>query len=242
MKRVLSTIIFVLLVGYIAWAIVAFCDKPAGQVCKGIWLEMHDSVEVGYMTTHDVVTLLKNCNLDPTDQLLEEVNLHAMEKALERSPLIRNSECYKTMSGYVVVEVECRRPILRVITNSGDSYYLDEEGQLIEHILKAVYVPVATGYITREYAKKELYALAKFLENNKLWNAQIDQICVTSRGEIELIPRVGDHVILLGRPEDYEYKFEKLYAFYEKGLSKVGWNRYSSIKVDCGNQVIATKR
>ncbi len=242
MRKVLSTIVLVLLVGYVAWAAIAFCNKPVGQVCRGIRLEMQDSVETGYMNTDDVVSILKRNNLDPTGKPLEEVSLRAMEEVLNQSPLIRNSECYKTIGGYVVVEVGCRRPILRVMANGGESYYLDEEGLVIGHIAKAVYVPVATGYITREYAQKKLYALAQYLVNHQFWNAQIDQICVTSRGEIELIPRVGGHVVLLGQPEDYEYKFEKLKTFYEKGLSKVGWNRYASINVGCGNQVIATKK
>ena len=242
MKRILSVIVLSLLVAYVMVAAIAFCNKPDSQVCKGIRLEIRDSVEMGYMTTHDIVDLLAKKKLDPTGLLLEGVSLHAMEEALETFPLIRNSECYKTMNGYVVVNVECRRPILRVIANGGDNYYLDEEGEVIEHISKAVYLPVATGYITREFAQKELLALALYLQDDELWNAQIEQICVTPRGDIELIPRVGEHVIALGRPGNYTDKLEKLHTFYKKGFSEVGWNRYLRINVDYDNQVVATKR
>lgn len=242
MKRVLSSICFALLVGYVVFAAIAFCDKPDIQECKGIQLEVHDSLETGYMTARDVVALLAKKGLDPTGKRLEEVNLRTMEEALSASPLIRNSECYRTLNGYVVVEVECRRPILRVLANGGDSYYLDEEGEVIEHIARAVYLPVATGAITRDFAQKELLPLAHYLQNDELWNTQIEQICVTSKGEIELIPRVGDHVIVLGRPGNYADKFDNLRAFYEKGLGEVGWNRYLRINVDYNNQVVATKK
>ncbi len=242
MKRVLSSICFALLVGYVVFAAIAFCDKPDIQECKGIQLEVHDSLETGYMTARDVVALLAKKGLDPTGKPLEEVNLRTMEEALSASPLIRNSECYRTLNGYVVVEVECRRPILRVLANGGDSYYLDEEGEVIEHIARAVYLPVATGAITRDFAQKELLPLAHYLQNDELWNTQIEQICVTSKGEIELIPRVGDHVIVLGRPGNYADKFDNLRAFYEKGLGEVGWNRYLRINVDYNNQVVATKK
>ena len=58
MKKLLSTIVLTLLVGYIAFAAIALCNKPADQVCKGVRLEIRDSLETGYMTTADVVTLL----------------------------------------------------------------------------------------------------------------------------------------------------------------------------------------
>lgn len=236
------TIILVLFAGYILFATVSFCRKPTEQICKGVRLEIQDSLETGYMTTADITALLVKNGLDPTGCHLDEVSLHAMEEVLEASPLIASSECYKTLGGYVVVEVECRRPILRVMPNGGGSYYLDEDGKVIEHIAKAVYVPVATGYITREFAQEELLTLAHFLQNNELWNAQIEQICVTQRGELELIPRVGGHVVVLGRPGNYAEKFSNLQTFYEKGLSEVGWNRYSRINVDYNNKVIGTKK
>lgn len=242
MKKVLSICVLVLLVGYVVFAAVALCRKPAEQLCEGVKLEIRDSLRTGYMSTRDITTLLSKSDLDPTGKQLDEVSLRAIEKVLEASPLVASCECYKTINGYVMVEVECRRPILRVIADGNDSYYIDEEGEIIERIPCGVYVPLATGHVTRKFAKKELYALAQFLQKEELWNAQIEQIHVTARQEIELIPRVGDHIIELGRPDDYAEKFDKLEAFYKKGLNEVGWDRYSRISIDYENQVVATKR
>jgi cell division protein FtsQ len=80
------------------------------------------------------------------------------------------------------------------------------------------------------------------MQEEELWNAQIEQIQVTAGGEVELIPRVGNHIIALGQPSDYAQKFDKLKIFYEKGLDEVGWDRYSRINLNYGNQVIATKK
>lgn len=242
MKKLLSTIALILLAGYIVFATIAFCNKPADQVCKGIRLEIRDSLETGYMTTADIVTLLRQNGLDPTGLPIEEVSCRAIEKVLGGVPLIASSECYKTIAGYVVVEVECRRPILRIMTDSGDSFYLDEEGEVIEYIARPTYIPVATGHISRDFARQELLTLAQFLRADDLWNAQIEQIYVTPREEIELIPRVGNHTIVLGHPGNYAYKFDKLRTFYEKGLSEVGWDRYSRINIDYNNQVVGTKK
>ena len=80
------------------------------------------------------------------------------------------------------------------------------------------------------------------MQNDEFWKAQIAQVHVTATHEIELVPRVGDHTIVLGRPGNYARKFEKLYTFYEKGLTQVGWNKYSRINLDYSNQVIGTKK
>ena len=242
MKKWISTIVLILLAGYIVFAAIAFSNKPTDQVCKGVKLEIVDSAEVSYLTTADVLALLRKSNLDPTGKPMEEIRLRSLERALSASPLIRTSECYKTIGGHVAVSVECHKPILHIIADSGDNFYLDEEGEIINHIAKAIYLPIATGHIDRAYAQKHLFPLAQLLQEDELWNAQIEQIHVTARGDIELTPRVGNHIITLGKPTNYAYKLDKLKTFYEKGLNQVGWNKYTHINLDYNNQVIGTKK
>jgi len=84
--------------------------------------------------------------------------------------------------------------------------------------------------------------LAKFVDQSEFWKAQLVQIYVNEDNEIELIPRVGSHRILIGDVENLEEKFNKLMLFYEKGLSKTGWNEYSIINLKFKDQVVCTKR
>jgi hypothetical protein len=44
----------------------------------------------------------------------------------------------------------------------------------------------------------DVFNLAAFISGSELWNAQIAQIYVNNKYELELIPRVGAHVIYLG--------------------------------------------
>ena len=78
--------------------------------------------------------------------------------------------------------------------------------------------------------------------NNPFWDAQIEQIYVTENNEIELIPRIGDNLILLGKIDNFEQKLENLQCLYEQALSKVGWNKYDTINLKYNNQVICSKR
>lgn len=128
------------------------------------------------------------------------------------------------------------------MSSNGDNYYIDNEGKIMKVTGKAVRVTVATGYIDRKFAQEKLFELAKFLKSNYFWDSQIEQVNVTTKQEIELIPRVGDHVLFLGKPEMYDIKFRKLKAFYKEGLNKVGWNKYERISVEFNNQIICTKK
>ena len=80
-----------------------------------------------------------------------------------------------------------------------------------------------------------------FITHDKFLKAQIDQVYVTEGGEFELIPRIGNHVILLGKAVDLDDKFRKLYAFYKLGLNKIGWNKYNIINIKYKNQVVCSK-
>lgn len=89
---------------------------------------------------------------------------------------------------------------------------------------------------------KQLFDLARFISNDKFWNSQISQIFVNKNNDVEMIPRVGNHNIVLGEATDLEEKFQKLLIFYKKGLNNTGWNNYSAINLKYKNQVVCTKR
>ena len=90
--------------------------------------------------------------------------------------------------------------------------------------------------------KKQFYILASFVYKDPFWKAQIMQVYINNEGDMELIPRVGNHTIILGDVSGLEDKFSKLMIFYKQGLSKTGWNEYSTINLKYNNQVICTKK
>jgi Cell division protein FtsQ. len=139
------------------------------------------------------------------------------------------------------IDIYQRYPILRILGLSGN-YYVDKEGVVMPvNYNFSAYVPVASGYISKEYATSALLKFAVFLQDNKFWDAQIDQIYVTADGDVELIPRVGKQTIILGTLSDFEKKLDNLYAFYQKGQNKKGWNVYQAISLKYENQIIGIK-
>jgi cell division protein FtsQ len=88
----------------------------------------------------------------------------------------------------------------------------------------------------------DLQELASYIHHDPFWNSQFVQVFVNKKGEIELIPRVGAHIIILGKADAYQNKLKKLKTFYVKGLNSIGWNDYETINLKYKNQVICSKR
>ena len=242
LKNLFIFLFLVLLTLYLAIAVTAFNGKPDDQTCEGMELVINDSIDYGFITKREILRLLNGKKLSPIGKKMGEINTRELEDELRQHPLIGNAECYRTSSGRIGIEVTQRLPILRVMTASGENYYIDDKAHIMPNPNSAANVAVVTGHVDKAFATKELYEFGMFLRNNPLWKAQIQQINVTPNKELELIPLVGDHIIYLGKPGNYENKFERLETFYKKGLNEVGWNKYSRISLEFSNQIICTKK
>ena len=101
---------------------------------------------------------------------------------------------------------------------------------------------MASGDIKSEETRKGLVKIALFLQEDRFWREQVEQIHVTPKQEIVLVPRIGNHIIEIGKADNLEKKLAKLEEFYKEGLSKVGWNKYNKINIEFDKQVICTKK
>jgi len=242
-KKNLFITIAVVLLAYLLCS-VFYVDSNTNKslICSKLRVDIVDTPERDYMTENDIISTIEKAGLSPVGKELSTISTAAIENKLKENELITQVECYKTVDGTVRVKIYQRVPVLRVFSTRGN-YYVDIHGEKMpipNHYV--AYVPVASGFIEDEYAQKQLFEFALFLQQNKFWNSLIKQIYVTPNGDVELTPVVGDHQIILGKIEDYKENLDKLRLFYEKGISKVGWNRYSVINLKYKNQVVCTKK
>ncbi len=242
-KRILLSIVMLMLIAYLGIAITAFNRKPADQTCRDVELVIKDTTYAGFITKEEVKGILQHKGIYPIGKKMERISTKSLERELSKHPLIDEAECYKTPSGKVCVEVTQRIPILRIMSANGENYYLDNKGTVMPPEAKCVaHRAIVTGNVEKSFAMKDLYKFGVFLQNNKFWDAQIEQIHVLPDRNIELVPRVGDHLVYLGKLENFENKLARLKEFYQKGLNQVGWNKYSRISLEFSNQIICTKR
>lgn len=192
-----------------------------------------------------------------------EIDPQRIERTLENNPYIQDAEVYDEINGVLHVDVKVRQPVLRVFNTRGNSVYIDEQGKLMP--LSDVYTartPVANGFLAMDLTKlvghnikdlcdsldqpelyivKDLFEVVNYCRKDPFWKAQFNQFYVNADREIEIIPRVGDHIILLGAADDMDKKLQKLALFYERGLNKTGWNEYKTINLKYASQVVCTK-
>lgn len=240
MKKFLLVTVTVLFIGYLTMAFTVLNKQPEGEICKSVEV-VFKKKDIGFLTSDEVKAILKRKKLYPEGKKMNEIVSEEVEKVLNDNPLIEHCVCYKTEQNVFCIQLIEREPILHIFPDGGKDYYIDRKGQMMNNLHYAIYLPIATGHIDKAFAQKDLYNFAKFLQENRFWDAQIEQIHVDANHEIALIPRVGNHVIRMGKLVDAEEKLNRLREFYTKGLNKVGWNKYSTINIEYSNQIICTK-
>jgi cell division protein FtsQ len=240
--RIISIIAAFLLSCYVLFAFIFFKDVRQSGACHDLVVVVKDSLEEHFVSAGDLISLLKQAKLNPIGQPMKAINTHKIETELLKNEMIAGVEAYKTPSGTIKLEVKQKMPILRVIGVRGN-FYVDSKGSIMPVSRRYVaYVPVASGYVEKELATTELYDFALFLHKNEFWNSQIEQIYIYPNKEAVLIPRVGEHRILLGTLADFREKLTNLQLFYEQAIPKVGWEKYSIINLKFKDQIVCTKK
>ena len=229
-----------LVVGYLGFAIMSFSFIDQDVICKKVLVHIKEGDKVRFITQKEILTLLESRELNPIGKSYRKIHLESMEELLASNPNIKEVECYKTMDGTVYVEVLQRTP--KFMIAGFDCFYVDADKKFIPVSLNyAAYVPVVSGTVTKSMAKGQLFDFVTYLEQNEFWNAQIEQIYVREDRTVELVPRVGDAVIVLGTLDNYEKKLDKLYKLYKSGFNVMGWNRYQKIDLQYENQIVCLK-
>lgn len=242
MIRIVSIIVATLLFCYIVFITFFFRQMKRDVVCHELEVVVKDSLDKHFVSESDLIYILKKAGLNPINKSMDNINTDKIESVLLKNEMIAKVEAYKTPSGIVKLEVEQKIPILRVI-GGGGNYYVDNLGSTMPISRRYVaYVPIATGYVEKELAVTDLYKFALFLQENDFWNNQIEQIFIQQDNEVVLIPRVGNHRIILGTFSDFEEKLDNLRLFYQKAIPKVGWEKYSVISLKYKDQIVCTKR
>lgn len=225
---------------YLIVAIVLITPMTRERQCNELKVRVLDADTLRFVSPSEISYLLRHVHC--VGRTLDEIDLMQMESTVKKNPMIDFVACYKTPSGKVTIDVKQRNPIFRVV-NSEESFYIDDKGrEMPTSVNHSVYVPVVTGYVNKHFICNELFQFIVTLQNDDFWANQITQIYVYPNRQVELIPRMGNHIIMFGSVENAEKKLDKLLLFYQKGMPKTGWNRYSRIDLRYRDQVVCVKR
>ena len=242
-KKSFIILIDMALAVYLVLAITAF-NRPdeLSDVCTEVKIDIEEGVVKGFLTPDEIKHELQHARLYPLGDPMSQVSARRIEESLLKNPFVESAQCYKTQSGRVFIHLKQRLPVARVKADNGEDYYVDTHGNIMPNTQFASDLVIVSGHVTKKYAKNVLANVGNYLIQNKMWRSQAEQLNVLTDGSIEMIPRVGEHIIYLGQPTDIARKLDRLEKFYKYGLSKAGWNKYSYISLEFDNQIICKKK
>jgi cell division protein FtsQ len=226
--------------------------KQRSVLCKSILIDINRDDENYFINKADVLKILYSTGNSLIGTRVDDIPLSLLERLIIANKYIKSAKVFIDVKGNLQVEIEQRKPLLRIINNTYQSFYIDEDGYKMP--LSALYSArsiVSNGYISESYDGKNdtlqtelassLFALSKYIRANEFWDAQIEQIYIEENSDFVFIPRVGDHKIIFGDTSNMVEKFDNLMIFYNKALPKVGWQTYHTINVKFKGQIVASR-
>ncbi|MCG8701962.1 MAG: hypothetical protein MI922_28160 [Bacteroidales bacterium] len=260
MKKTLKISVWLFLLVYLIGMSAFVSKKHNLKICNKVNVIIADSVSQKFIDKKDIIKFFENRGQLVLGEKINSVNTMSLETTLLENNLIESCSAYYTVDGKLHIEVFQKCPIARIIDKNNNNYYIDKKGDIFQAVTRSsphvvvvsgnIKVPKGSGNTMNIFQVKkngfisewhELYHMISFVNQNPFWRAQIEQVYKTKKGEYELVPRIGPHIITLGDLSDYEHKFWKLKTLYEEGLNRKGWNQYLYINLKYKDQVVCTK-
>jgi len=249
----------ILLVGTIA--LLGFVDRDFHEIeINTIGVNIDQSAGHSFITKSQVLSTLNDIGIKEGGASTIKLDCHRIEQIIKGFSGTKNTEVFLFNNGDLQIDIQQRVPIARVLHENGYmSYYIDQDG--IVMALSSTYVarvPVFNGAIKygnqfspinklasnskEDVVLKGIYEIANCINNDEFLSAQIVQVYCTKKGHFELIPRIGNHRVMFGYPENVKGKFKKLKSFYTKGVNVKELNLYDTLNIMYNDQIVCSKR
>jgi cell division protein FtsQ len=233
------------------FALIAFAERNHGDiVCKDIVVQLDNVQGNHFMNEMDALRIVESGQPNLRGKKFNEINLKAFESELMLNKHVKDAELFSDLKGNLIVNVQLRRPIARLVQEDGPDAYIAEDGTVM---------PVSEDFTSRviiisgAFVKtildnqnlklfvegKQLMAMIEYINEDSFWKAQASQLDINRAGKVFIIPQVTSQVVEFGAPVNIEEKFKKLRIFYKKVLPQMGWTKYRRVNLEYEGQVVA---
>ncbi len=244
MKRTVQNIILIILAALLASAVVWANHRSRLEVCRQVDVVILNDDSATFVTPKGIMRELEAYGLHPEGKLVSSIDTDSMERVLDRCDYLENVECFVSNANHLVVAARQFMPVMRVYDRgSGTVYYVNRNGK---HMLVDgryhIDVPVVEGDFTGKFDPLRLIPLINYVENDTSLVGLVSMYSVRDSNNVCFVPTICGHVVNLGRIEGLDSKFKKLKLFYDKVMSKKGWDAYTEVSLKWDYQVVATLR
>lgn len=258
MRPTLRNIIIVVLIAAI---VVTFHIVRRNATMRGLECSVSTDGAATLLSPNDVDSLILSGfpNLLTTD--IKDLDKKAVVHYLQQHPYVDEAIAHITTGGKMTVQVRQHKPVVRMFYQ-GNEFYISRKGTCLPlsekhycHLLVGnsqgkeprLLHPTAlnlsdTANHHQPLSLMKIWALASFLHDNPKYGNIFDQVFIDSTGDLILVPKLGDLTVNIGDTSLLVQKFNNLWSFFDQGISRVGWDTYSSISLKYRGQVVCTKR
>jgi len=245
-KQVLSS---ALVLGLLCLWVIGI-NRTANLRIESINVHVDDvSGERNLITVKDIERLIKeDLPNDITFQSITDIDISMIENMLNADTRVLYAEVFIDAKQNLVVDIIQRRPILRVMNQEGDQFYVDQSGSYVQTVdKKATRVPVVTGYVESldpqghvAFTPRLQSAFEVITESRKepMLKALIEQVHIEKNKRIVIIPKIGDEHIVLDHTDGLKEKLSNLRQFYRELARTDSWDKYNEINISYNNQIV----
>lgn len=252
-KQVLTIILWISIGAGITMLLISAVAKEQKNICKEVIVEFDDHLPFRMLDEDEIVYTLWPAakNAYPVGKPVLSIDLFALEKQLEKNPWISNADLYMDQSKKLHLRVEQRKPVARLFTPEGSSFYIDNQYALLPvKLADAVSLPVFTNFTQHvggadaadTLMMKRIVSLSSFIQADSFWMAQVEQVNINPDKTFEVITQMGDQVVQLGLRNDWSKLFSKLKTLYERISAEGNWSKYAQIDLQYKDQAVCIKR
>jgi cell division protein FtsQ len=248
LQRVLFVLLWIGIATGMGFLLKAAWDKKGAAVCKGYAIARNDQDSFVFVKTAEIEKLIRlRAGGKIVGQATGRFPLQAIEDSLETFVGVSDAQVYFDNASRLQVRIEEQVPVARIFLEGGASYYLDSAAQLLPlSDLVAVDCPVFngvrwTGNRPDSLQAVRIVSLARYIQADSFWSAQVGHFDLDEKGQFEMIPVAGNHRVQFGTAADPAASFRRLWLFYQQVLRPQGLDRYARIDVRYSGQVVASR-
>ena len=147
-------VMWLAIVGFFVGAALLRHHNEEARKVEVLRVEVVDSAEVPLVTADKIAQAIQHAGLMPTGKDVDSVSLLAINNLVESNCFVRSSQTFVDYEGVLTVRLTQRKPITRVITTSGEDFYLTANGHLLPTQQgAAIDLPLVTGDITLPFPR-----------------------------------------------------------------------------------------
>lgn len=246
-RRIIQALLTLVLAGVSVAAVLSATRLQKNRTLAEVDIRINNK-QYGFVTEKEIEqTLLRDGEIKPGKTKLSKLNVRQMEKVVIANPWVEDAQVYVDNKQKLHALVVQRVPVVRIFEKNGNSYYIDKNMEALPlspkynfYTTVVTNVPELKNDSASNALKAQIMALVQYIRRDTFWNQQVSQLIVRDDMQFEIVPVLGEHQIILGDTTDMRLKFDNLFAFYNKVLNEVGWDKYDVLDLSYKGQLVAS--